>query len=431
MTLVTRRKFNALLATSGLAVLSAEIPRPALAQGPPRVVVIGGGPGGAAVANRLRDARADIAITLVERDETYTTCFYSNLYIGGFRTYQSLVHSYEGLRKRKIDVVTDSAADIDPQRRTVALKRGPVIGYDRLIVAPGIDLKFSSIEGYSNDAAAVMPHAWHSGAQTRLLKQKLAAMDDGGLVVISSPPAPYRCPPGPYERACMIAHYLKLHKPKSKLLILDAKRTFAKQEVFEEVFATDYKGIVELALSNEIDDFTVTRVEPKTGQVFTRAGRTETAAVANIIPPQRAGLLAIEAGLADGDWCQVKLDSFASKRADGVYVLGDAANTADMPKSAFAAHSQAGIVAESILADLGLSERPTPKFRNTCWSMLAPNSSAVISADYTPGMKKEVPALIASNSFVSKPGEPAEVRKTAYEDSISWYQALTDDIFAK
>lgn len=431
MRAISRRKFNALLASTGLAAATAGVAAPTIAQSKARVVIVGGGPGGAAVANRLRDASADLDIVLIEAQSTYTTCFYSNLYIGGFRSYASLVHSYDGLKQRKIQVVTDRASAIDVQRRRVALTGGRTVAYDRLVVAPGIDLKFDSIEGYSSASAEIMPHAWRGGVQTILLKQRLTAMSDGGLVVIAAPPAPYRCPPGPYERACMIAHFLKLHKPKSKLLILDAKATFSKQAVFEEVFATDYKGIIELALSNEIDDFTVTRVDTKSGEVFTRAGRREKAAVANIIPPNRAGLLAIDAGLADGDWCPVDLATFASKQADNVYVLGDSANSADMPKSAFSAHSQAAVVAGNILADLGRGARPEGKYRNTCWSMLGPGSSAVIGADYAPGLKQEKPVLVASNSFVSQPFEPELTRKSAYEDSLSWYQALTGDIFAK
>ena len=188
-----------------------------------------------------------------------------------------------------------------------------------------------------------MPHAWLAGAQTELLKKKLEAMRDGGVVVMAAPNNPYRCPPGPYERACMIAHYLKTQKPKSKLIIFDPKKSFSKQPVFTEAFETYYKDIIELNLTTEIDDFTVVRVDPNTGEVFTKAGRKEKADVANIVPNQRAGEIAHKAGCAEGDWCPVNFENFTAVKVPGIYVLGDAAIANEMPKSAFSANSQAKV----------------------------------------------------------------------------------------
>jgi NADPH-dependent 2,4-dienoyl-CoA reductase/sulfur reductase-like enzyme len=330
---MTRREFTLLAA--GAVAATSELPRPALSAGPPKVLIIGGGPGGAAVANRLRSADPNLAITLVEPKEKYTTCFYSNLYIGGFRSFRSITFDYEGVKKRGINVVTDTATAIDTMAKTVTLARGSApLGYDRLVVAPGIDLKFDSIEGYSPEAAKIMPHAWQGGEQTWILKEKLLALPDGGLVVMSSPPNPYRCPPGPYERACMIAHFLKTTKPKAKLILFDAKKTFSKQAVFEEAFDEYYKDIIEINLTNEIDDYSVVKVNAQTGEVTTKSGRTERAALANIIPAQKAGSIAAKAGLTDGDWCPVNPQNFSSTKAKDVYVLGDAAIAADMPKSA-------------------------------------------------------------------------------------------------
>ena len=429
---LTRRSFN--LAASG-AVLSAAtglLARPALAAGAAKIVIIGGGPGGATAANRLLAGNPQLDITLIEPKETYTTCFYSNLFIGGFRSFNALNHTYDGLKKRGIKVLTDTASSVDTTAKTVTLEKAAItLPYDRLIMAPGIDLKFEAIEGYSAEAAEIMPHAWQGGQQTWLLKEKLLAMTDGGNVVMTVPGNPYRCPPGPYERACMIAHFLKAHKPKSKLIIFDAKKTFSKQPVFEEAFKGLYKDVVELNLTNEIDDFSVTKVDAKTGEITTKAGRKEIAAVANIIPPQRAGAIAAKAGLVEGDWAPVNPDNFSSMKAKDVYILGDAAIAADMPKSAFAAHNQAGVVASDILADVAGKSRSIGKYRNTCWSMIGPDNSAKIGGDYVPGKKDGKGFLEVKEPFVSKPGESADVRKATYNESAAWYDAFTADVFAK
>ncbi len=427
---VTRREFS--VAAAGLLAGAAALGRPSWAQEAAKVVIIGGGPGGATVANRLRASDPALDITLIEPKDAYTTCFYSNLYIGGFRSFASITHSYEGLRKNGIKIVSDIATGVDTAAKTVTLaKGGSAVPYDRLVIAPGIDVKFDSIEGYSQQAAEVMPHAWQGGQQTFLLKEKLLAMSDGGLVVMAVPPNPYRCPPGPYERACMIAHFLKTRKPKSKLIIFDAKTTISKQAVFEEAFAEYYKDIVELNLTNEIDDYAVVRVDAATGEVVTKAGRKERAAVANIIPAQKAGAIAATAGCTDGDWCPVNPENFASTKAKDVYVLGDAAIAADMPKSAFTASSQASVVAADIAADLAQRPRTPGKYRNTCWSMVAPGNSAKIGADYVPAQKDGKAFLEASGSFVSKAGETADQRLETFNESAGWYEAFVADMFAK
>lgn len=426
----TRRQFTALTAVAGAAAASPFLTRVGLAEGPAKIVVIGGGPGGATVANRLKAANPALDVTLVEPKEKYTTCFYSNLYLGGFRSFQSITHDYEGVKKRGITVIADIATAIDTTAKTVTLAKGAApLSYDRLVLAPGIDIKFDSIEGYSQEAAELMPHAWQGGAQTWLLKEKLLALPEGGLVVMSAPPNPYRCPPGPYERACMIAHFLKTRKPKSKLIIFDAKKTISKQPVFEEAFLEFYKDIVELNLTNEIDDFSVIKVDAKAGEVVTKAGRRDRPALANIIPAQKAGVIAFKAGVTEGDWCPVNPDNFMSLKVKDVYVVGDAAVSADMPKSAFAAVSQAGVVAADILADLSGKERVAGKFRNTCWSMVAPDNSAKIGGDYVPGKKDGVGFLEVKEPFVSKAGETADLRRETYNESSNWYDAAVADIF--
>ncbi|MGL4395760.1 MAG: FAD-dependent oxidoreductase [Hyphomicrobium sp.] len=429
MSQITRREFAGLAAGASLASAMA-MPRPVLAQSAARIVIIGGGPGGTAAATRLRAANPALKITLIEPKDAYTTCFYSNLYIGGFRTFASITHTYDGLKKRGITVVSDTATAIDTAAKTVKLaKGGAPIAYDRLIVAPGIDMKFDAIAGYSPEAAEIMPHAWQGGHQTLLLKEKLLAMSAGGTVVMTVPPNPYRCPPGPYERACMIGHFLKTRKPRSKLIVFDAKKTISKQGVFEEAISEYYKDVIELNLTNEIDDFAVSKVDAATGDVTVKAGRTERAAVANIIAPQRAGAIAVAAGLTEGDWCPVDPNNFSSTKARDVYVIGDAAIAADMPKSAFAAASQGFAVAADIAADLAGSERPKGKYRNTCWSMVAPENSAKIGADYAAGLKDGKPFLEASGSFVSKPGETSALRRETFTESEDWYATFVADLY--
>ncbi len=398
----------------------------AIAQGAAKVVIIGGGPGGATVAHQLKLGEKSLDVTLIETSPVYTTCFFSNLYLGGFRSYASLQHNYDGLKKLGVKVVHATATDVDTARKSVRAG-GRSYAYDRLVVAPGIDIKYNSIEGYDQNAAQIMPHAYLPGAQTQLLKRQLDAMKNGGTVVMVAPNNPYRCPPGPYERACMIAHFLKTRKPKSKLVILDPKRAFSKQPVFMEAFDKYYKGIVEMNLTNEIDDFAVTKVDPKTKTITTKAGKTWKADVANVIPQQRAGTIAHAMGLAEGDWCPVNAENFTSTKVREIYVLGDATIAAEMPKSAFSANSQAKVVANDILSVLAKKPKFSPNFRNTCWSMVAPNDSVKIGAGYVPKGQKLDPV----GPFVSKPGEDANLRKTTYEESLGWYDGIVADVFAK
>lgn len=420
--------------TQGIGALSLALiagARRAGAAARARVVIVGGGPGGATVAVTLKRAAPDIDVTLIEPQRRYTTCFYSNHYIAGYKSFNDITHNYLGLAALGIDVIHERATAIDLGARVVRIEHVEPVAYDRLVVAPGIAFKFGAIEGLSEEASYFMPHAWSGGRQSRLLRERLDDMKDGGLVVVSAPRNPYRCPPGPYERACMIADFLKREKPKSKLIILDPKMSFSKQAVFQEAFEKYYKNIIELRLTNDLDDMGVVRVDPRSGEVVTKSGEIFKSAVANIIPDQTAGTIALEAGLAEGGWCPVEVETFRSAKAENVYVLGDAAVAADMPKSAYSASNQAQAVARHILADLTGAERPSATYRNTCWSMLAPNDSVKIGANYTPGDVKGKHVLVAKDSFISQTGERPELRRETYEESIAWYQTLTDSMFAK
>lgn len=429
MTGIDRRRLGQLAAGAGFAAIAgASLPRFAIAQTSPKVVIVGGGAGGASLAQALKKGDPKLDVTLIEANPIYSTSFFSNLYLGGLRSFASLNHNYVGLTALRVRVVPDFASDVDTTRRLVKTRSGRSIPYDRLVLSPGIDIKFDSIAGYSREAAQVMPHAYTTdGAQKQLLKRQLDGMKDGGTVLMVMPNNPYRCPPGPYERACMIAHVLKTRKPKSKLVILDPKKSFSKQPVFVEAFEKHYKGIVELNLTTEIDDFAPVNVDAKGKLVAVKAGKTFRGDVVNVIPQQKAGEIAQRAGVTQGDWCPVDPATFAAKSAKDVFVIGDAAIAAEMPKSAFSANSQAKAVAAHILAELSGKERFPARYRNTCWSLVAPNDCVKIGANYAPKDGK----LDPSGAFVSQRGEDTGTRSHNYRESVDWYASIVSDMFAK
>ena len=429
MVKVTRREFGRFLGATGASVAASSLVTPfAIAQGAGKVVIVGGGAGGATVAHYVKKDAPALDVTLIEANQTYSSSFFSNLYLGGFRNLDSLNHGYAGLRKVGVKVVHDFAIEVDTAKKVVKTRSGRSYSYDRLVLSPGIDIKYDSIKGYSREVAASLPHAYTTDAgQKQLLKRQLEAMKDGGTVAMVMPNNPYRCPPGPYERACMIAHYLKARKPKSKVVILDPKKAFSKQPVFTEAFDKYYKGIIELNLTTDIDDFSVVSLDPKTREITTKAGKKVKADVANIIPQQRAGEIAVKAGCTEGDWCPVDPANFASKKVKDVYVLGDASIAAEMPKSAFSANSQAKVVVGDILGDLAKKERFPARYRNICWSLVAPDDCVKVGANYAPKDEK----LDPSGSFVSQKGEDAGLRKQNYAESVGWYSGITADMFAK
>jgi NADPH-dependent 2,4-dienoyl-CoA reductase/sulfur reductase-like enzyme len=428
MTDLDRRKVAKLAGAFGLfGAVGPTLSPAALSQTSGKVVVIGGGAGGATLAHYLKRGERRLDVTLIEASPRYSSSFFSNLYLGDLRTFNSLNHDYMGLQRLGVKIVRDFATDVDSTRRIVRTASGRTFAYDRLALSPGIDIKFDSIAGYSKEVAQHLPHAYTSdGSQKQLLKRQLEAMPDGGVVLMVMPNNPYRCPPGPYERVCMIAHYLKAKKPKSKIIILDPKKNFSKQPVFTEAFDRYYPGLIELNLSDEIDSFAVTRVDAKAREVEIKDGKKWKGDVINVIPQQSAGAIAIKAGCAQGDWCPIKPENFKSAKVENIYVIGDAAIAAEMPKSAFAANNQAKAVAGDMLADLAGKERFPPRYRNTCWSMLAPEDSAKIGANYTPKDGR----LDSSGGFVSQPGEDAAVRKQNYAESVAWYASITSEMFA-
>ena len=386
--------------------------------------MIGGGVGGATVAKYLAASATMIEVTLIEPKLRYTTCFFSNLYLAGLRSLESLTHGYETLAQRYgVNVVHDSVTAIDPVGKTVALEGGTKLPYDRVVLAPGIAFKYGTIEGYDETATQSMPHAWTAGPQTKLLRQQLESMEDGGVFVLVAPPDPFRCPPGPYERASLIAYYFKQYKPRAKILILDAKDSFFEQDVFQDGWNRHYPGMIEWLPGQ----FTggIQAVDVKSRLVKT-AGDTFKADVANVIPAQEAGQLAQEAGLADqSGWCPIDPMTFESKLQPGIHVIGDAAKAGNMAKSAFASNSQAKVCAFAILAALTGSERFAPHLFNTCFTFLASDDAVTSVISY----RAEPETIKISDIFISKVGENAETRRKAVREADGWYAAFTHDIF--
>jgi NADPH-dependent 2,4-dienoyl-CoA reductase/sulfur reductase-like enzyme len=421
----SRREFSRLLGASALA---STLGAPYVgAQAKAKVVLVGGGAGGASCAVALKKAAPELDVTLVEVQPTYMSCFFSNLYLGGVRTPESLTHNYDGLKKLGITIVQDWADAVDTKGKSVTLKGGQKLAYDRLVLSPGIDLIYESIPGYSLEASETLPHAWKAGVQTQILRRQLVEMKDGGTVVMVAPDNPYRCPPGPYERASMIAHYLKSNKPKSKLIVLDPKKAFSKQPVFLEGFEKHYKNILDMKLSNDIDSFAVTKLDAKTKEIETKSGFKVKADVANIVPNQRAGAIAFKAGVNEGNWVPVDPETFKAKKAADVFVLGDATIAAEMPKSAFSANSQAKVAANVIASELAGKQKFPARFRNTCWSLIAPNDTVKVGANYKPAEGKLAPEA----SFVSQKGEAATVREANFKESLDWYASITGEMFNK
>ncbi len=426
MTHWSRRKVALLTAAAGLAPLAGTALRSTatLAQARARVVVVGGGAGGATVAKYMARASDRLAITLVEPAAGYRTCFFSNLYLGGLRSLDSLVHGYDTLAsKYGITVVRDSAAGIDPQRRRVHLAGGDSLAYDRLVVAPGIAIRYDAIPGYDAAASGAMPHAWDGGPQITELKRQIESMDDGGVFVLAAPPNPYRCPPGPYERVSMVARYFKAHKPKAKVLVLDAKNSFSKQALFLDAWARHYPGMVEWLPADFIGG--IESVDAKTLSIKT-AAETFQAAVASVIPPQTAGRIARNADLADeSGWCPVDPSTLESTRYAGIHLVGDAIIAGAMPKSGFAANSQAKVCAQAIVAALTGAPAFEPRFFNTCWSFLAEHDAVSVGASY----RVEDGKIAAVDSFLSGFEESTETRANAARQAEVWYRAFTEDIF--
>jgi sulfide dehydrogenase [flavocytochrome c] flavoprotein subunit len=423
MTGMTRR--DVLASAAALGASAVLFPRPAIAQVAPHVVVVGGGFAGATAARALKKLDRRIAVTLVEASRTFTACPFSNVVIAGLRDLPAQQFSYEKVVADGIVLAAGTANIVDAQARNIIVGDGIRLHYDRLVLAPGIDINWDALPGYGPAAAESMPHAWKAGEQTLLLRRQLEAMEDGGLVVMSAPANPFRCPPGPYERASLIAHYLKTRKPRSKLIVLDAKDNFSKQRLFQNAWKELYPDLLEwVALSS---GGKVTSVDPATNTLVTDFGRHQ-AKVANVIPPQKAGRVTELAGVADRTgWCPIDPVTFESKLVPNIHVIGDATIAGAMPKSAFTANAQAKVCAAA-LAQLLKGEKPAEtKLINTCYSLVAPDYGIHVAGVYRPvdGVLTEV----QGSGGVSKVDAPREVRALEASFANGWFRTITNEVF--
>jgi sulfide dehydrogenase [flavocytochrome c] flavoprotein subunit len=429
MSQITRRDF---LRIAGAVSAAGMLGHSSLARaaeggkGTARVVVVGGGFGGATCAKYLRRLDPGIAVTLVEPSMKFITCPFSNLVLGGLRTMVSITQNYDTLRKKHgVNVMHDTVTAIDPAGKKLKFKSGKTLSYDRLVVSPGIDFKWDAVEGYSEKAAQVMPHAWKAGPQTLLLQKRLKTMKNGGTFILVSPPNPFRCPPGPYERASMVAHYLKEHKPKSKIIILDAKDKFSTQDLFQAGWDKLYPGMIEWVSGTK--GGTVKSVNVKTMTVDTELDKHK-ADVVNFIPAQTAGKIALASGLADDHgWCPVDSRTFESALHPGIHVIGDSSIAGALPKSGFAASSEAKMCAAAIVA-LFKSETPAENsFVNTCYSLLAPQYGISVSGVYRNSVKGITEVEGAGGA--SPKDAPDSFRAQEAKYAAGWYASITSDIW--
>jgi sulfide dehydrogenase [flavocytochrome c] flavoprotein chain len=414
-----------LLTAAAAGAAASALPRPLLAQNAqPRIVVIGGGFAGATAARFLKREDPRLDVTLVEWGRAFVACPFSNEVIVGLRDLDAQIFGYRRIAAEGVTVVHQAAAAVDGNARIVSLDDNEKLTYDRLVLAPGVDLRFDALQGYDEAAAQRMPHAWKAGGQTFLLRDQLKKMDDGGTVVMTLPALPYRCPPASYERASLIAWYLKTRKPRSKLIVLDAKDTFSMQRLFQDAWKEFYPNLEWVPVSSGGNPTGIDAAAMTVSSDF----ETYKAAVANIIPPQKAGRIAEQAGVADRTgWCPVDPVTFESRLVPGIHVLGDAAIAGAVPKSAFAANAVAKICAAAV-AKLIRGEMPAgPKFVNTCYSLAAPDYGFSVAGVYHPvgGQWLEIEGA----GGTSPVDAPREFRSQEAKFGNGWFNTITSEVF--
>ncbi|SCA57453.1 Sulfide dehydrogenase (flavocytochrome c) flavoprotein chain [Candidatus Terasakiella magnetica] len=433
MTKFNRRSFLQLTgaaAVTGAAVMSA--PSIARAAGK-KVVIVGGGPAGATVANYLRMMDMSIEVTLIEADKNYFTCFMSNEVLGGKRSMDGIKQGYMGLEKAGVKVVHDMVTGIDGAKKKVMTKGGQTFEYDRCVVAPGVDFKFDKYDGLdANVAETKIPHAWKAGPQTALLRKQLEEMKDGGTFTMVAPPNPFRCPPGPYERVSLIANYFKKEKPKSKILIIDHKDKFSKQGLFTQAWKKFYGYGTDNSMIEWIKGSDAGQIEgvDVAGMAVKTDFEEYKGDVINFIPAQKAGPIAFAAGLTDASgWCPVDKVTFESKQVPGIHVLGDAAIATKMPKSGYAANSQGKVTAAAIAAALNGKTVGVPSYVNTCYSIAADDWAFSVAAVYKYDKEKDIIAGVKGAGGLSPMDASAEDRKREVAYAHSWYDNICKDIW--
>ncbi len=430
----SRRQF---LKNSSAALALAAMPPWVHSKGKAaHVIVIGGGFGGASAAKYIKKIDPAIEVTLIEVNKNYTTCPGSNWVIGGLRDLKSITFGYEQLKKNYgLNVVHGWVETIDPQAHQVVMASGEKLSYDRLIVSPGIDFRFDTIEGYDAQVAQTIPHAWQAGEQTRILLQQLKAMKDGGKFVITPPPNPFRCPPGPYERVSLVANYLKNNKPKSKIIIADAKARFSKQKLFEAGWKKYFgygsdKSMIEWIHGPE---GRAVAVDAANKTVTTEFGETIQADVLNVVPAQKAGKLAFQAGLVnDSGWCPVNPLTCESTLHPDIHVIGDASIQKPLPKSGFAATSEAKVCAAAVVQLLhGKDPNEEPLWINTCYSLITANHGISVAMVYKYDNGKII-KVKGAGGVTRTDLKGRKAKKLHFLEARfgrDWYESITEDTF--
>jgi len=424
-----RRQFikNCLL---GAAVLSAKAPVFA-GQAAAKILIIGGGSGGTTLAKYLKIIKPELDITLVEPKAVYTTCYMSNEVFSEQRTLKSLQFNYSALQRRGIKIIQDKVININPLKKQAQTQQGQTLNYDRCILAIGIDFKWDQIEGYNAQIAEQIPHAWQAGKQTQLLYQQIKAMKKGGTVAIAVPPKPYRCGPAPYERATHIAHYLKRHNPTAKIMIFDYNTRISMGAHFKHLWQRDFAYGKENALiewfSGE-DESGIVALDVKQKAITTAFDDRFKADVINLIPPQKAGALATQLGLTDETgWCPVNLRTLVSKKYPNLHIIGDAIQGGELPKTAYAANSQAKVCAFAIKALLENKPIDAPSYMNSCYAIMADDYAVSSVAIYK--LLKDESALHRVSGGLTPLNSPAYIFQREVAFARNWYRNITTDIF--
>lgn len=429
MDIKNRRQFLKLLAASGLASTGFN-PLSALAmssKASAHVVIIGGGFGGATCAKYLNMFDPSLSITVIEPSKQFVTCPFSNMVLSGLQKIDSISHGYQAHIKRGINVVHDVVRQIDAEKKQLTLSASKTLNYDKLVVSPGIDFKWDEVDGMTAADAEQIPHAWKAGTQTTILQKQLAGMRNGGTFLIAPPPNPFRCPPGPYERISMVANYLKQHKPKSKVLVLDAKNKFSKQPLFTQGWEKLYPGMIEWVAADK--GGRVDHIDVKNRTLHTELGDAHKADVINFIPPQKAGSIAQRAGLVNDDgWCPVNQRNFKADGQADIHVIGDASIAGKMPKSGFAANSQGKVCAAAIVSELRGKQMPEPSYVNTCYSLVSPDYGISVAAVYRYSKEKGIYKVKGSGGVSPKDAD-ADYRKHEARYAKGWYDSITFDSF--
>lgn len=421
----SRRSFIRLMGAAGVGFSVPNLLSSCIKETSARVVIVGGGFGGSTCAKYLRRFDSSLEITLIEPSTRFVTCPFSNMVINGMQTMANISHDYVAQLNRGVNVVHGRVQLIDPDSKLVSVDNGVKIQYDKLVLSPGIDFKWEDVEGMDASDAEIIPHAWQGGTQTTLLRKQLTAMSDGGVVIVAPPENPFRCPPGPYERISLMAHYLKRHKPRSKILVLDAKDKFSKQALFMQGWEKLYPGMIEWVSGSEggrIDE-----VDVATRSIHTESGETHKGDVVNFIPPQKAGAIAVDTGLTNNDgWCLVNQRTFESKLYRDIHIIGDASIAGKMPKSGFAANSQGKVCAAAIASSLRGVTMPEPSYVNTCYSLVSPDYGISVAAVYRYSKDK---GIYKTGGGVSPMDTDAAYRLQEARYAKGWYDSITVDTF--